>query len=106
MTKSKKISLLFLASTIFFSTILFPSTFKSSAKELINKKLSRSQRTYQNQEIIKGIFSWSSSQTLETNREDTYHWVDKLQINEIYQSGLFRISTEERVKFISDLKKQ
>ncbi|XZH78731.1 hypothetical protein ACSW8U_18815 (plasmid) [Clostridium perfringens] len=56
-------------------------------------------------EKVKGIFSWSRSQTTLKNRVDTYNWIDKLQLNEIYQGGLFRIDESQRNSFISDLKK-
>lgn len=56
-------------------------------------------------EKVKGIFSWSRSQTTLENRVDTYNWIDKLQLNEIYQGGLFRIDESQRNSFISDLKK-
>ncbi len=65
-------------------------TIPSEGIELINKN--------------KGIFSWSSEQILQSNRADTLYWTKYLKMNEIYQSGLFRVSTNELTSFVKDLK--
>jgi len=52
----------------------------------------------------KGIFSWKKTQCSEEMRDDTYYWIDKLQINEIYQANIFRLTLSETKDFVTDLK--
>lgn len=52
----------------------------------------------------KGIFSWKNTQCAKSMREDTYYWIDKLQLNEIYQANIFRLSSSETKEFVTDLK--
>lgn len=52
----------------------------------------------------KGIFSWKNAQCATSMREDTYYWIDKLQLNEIYQANIFRLSSSETKEFVTDLK--
>ena len=54
--------------------------------------------------IKKGIFSWENTQCSTSMREDTYYWIDKLQLNEIYQANLFRLNSSEIIDFVTDLK--
>lgn len=51
-----------------------------------------------------GIFSWKNTQCSEIMREDTYYWIDKLKLNEIYQSNIFRLTPLETQDFVTDLK--
>ncbi len=52
----------------------------------------------------KGIFSWKRTQCSISMREDTYYWIDKLQLNEIYQANIFRLTPSETKDFVTDLK--
>lgn len=52
----------------------------------------------------KGIFSWKNTQCSKSMRNDTYYWIDKLKLNEIYQANIFRLDKEETKEFVTDLK--
>ena len=51
-----------------------------------------------------GIFSWKNDQCSEIMREDTYYWIDKLKLSEIYQANIFRLTSLEIQDFVTDLK--
>lgn len=51
-----------------------------------------------------GIFSWKNAQCSEIMREDTYYWIDKLKLSEIYQANIFRLTLLEMQDFVTDLK--
>ena len=53
--------------------------------------------------INKSIFSWNNTQCSKSMREDTYYWIDRLKLNEIYQANIFRLSLEETKEFVTDL---
>lgn len=52
----------------------------------------------------KGIFSWKNTQCSQTMRADTHYWVDKLQLNEVYQANIFRLTSSETEDFVKDLR--
>ncbi|MCI9062234.1 MULTISPECIES: hypothetical protein [Romboutsia] len=73
-----------------------------SIKDIFNRKFNLDISI--NHIYNKGIFSWKRSQCSTDMREDTYYWIDKLQLNEIYQANIFRLTPVETKDFVTNLK--
>ena len=69
--------------------LVIPEEYEGANEEVSNK--------------TKGLFSWKKEQTTAEMREDTLFWLRKFEINELYQSGLFRIENDTLINFVGEL---
>lgn len=68
-------------------------------------KINEETENPENEQICqRGIFSWRNTQCTQNMREDTHYWIDRLELNEIYQADIFSLTSSQTKDFVTDLK--